>query len=70
MDIQFVLMKSMYLDFGDAEVKVGGKRTDSGEERREITEDATKRYQYLKKSSNILLPLLKFFNDDYVMFIW
>ena len=70
-------MKSMYLDFGDAEVKVegllrqpGGKRTDSGEERREITEDATKRYQYLKKSSNILLPLLKFFNDDYVMFIW
>ena len=48
----------------------GGKRTDSGEERREITEDATKRYQYLKKSSNILLPLLKFFNDDYVMFIW
>ena len=50
--------------------RCGGKRTDSGEERREITEDATKRYQYLKKSSNILLPLLKFFNDDYVMFIW
>ena len=66
----------MYLDFGDAEVKAeglpgraGGKRTDSDEERREITEDATKRYQYLKKSSNILLPLLKFFNDDYVMFM-
>ena len=24
LDIQFVLMKSMYLDFGDAEVKVEG----------------------------------------------
>lgn len=56
----------MYLDFGDAEVKAeglpgqaGGKRTDSDEERREITKDATERYQYLKKSNN-MLPLLKF----------
>ena len=63
----------MYLDFGDAEVKAeglpgraGGKRTDSDEERREITEDATERYQNLKYSSNMLLPLVKFFNDDYV----
>lgn len=63
----------MYLDFGDAEVKAeglpgraGGKRTDSDEERREITEDATERNRYLKYSTNMLLPLLKFFNDDYV----
>lgn len=66
------LVPMMYLDFGDAEVKAeglpgqaGGKRTDSDEERREITKDATERYQYLKKSNN-MLPLLKFFNDDYV----
>ena len=50
------LVPMMYLDFGDAEVKAeglpgqaGGKRTDSDEERREITKDATERYQYLKK---------------------
>ncbi|WP_294628212.1 6-bladed beta-propeller [uncultured Bacteroides sp.] len=62
----------MYLDFGDAEVKPEGllgcghgKRTDSDEERRRITQDATERYQFLKKSENIL-PLLKFFNNDYV----
>ncbi len=62
----------MYLDFGDAEVeddnlpgRASGKRTDSDEERRKITEDATERYQYLRKSGKTL-PLLKFFNDDYV----
>lgn len=62
----------MYLDFGDSEVKseglpgrAGGKRTDSDEERRRITADATERYQFLKKSGEIL-PMLKFFNDDYV----
>ena len=62
----------MYLDFGDAEVKVEGLlRQPEGREPIPVKkEDATKRYQYLKKSSNILLPLLKFFNDDYVMFIW
>lgn len=62
----------IYLDFGDAEIKsdglpgrAGGKRTDSDEERRRITTDATERYQFLKKSGKIL-PMLKFFNDDYV----
>ena len=62
----------MYLDFGDAEVeddnlpgRASGKRTDSDEERRKITEDATERYQYLRKSGKTL-PSLKFFNDDYV----
>lgn len=62
----------MYLDFGKSEVKAdglpgraGGKRTDSDDERRKITEEATERYQFLKKSGEIL-PLLKFFNDDYV----
>lgn len=62
----------LYLDFGDSEIKsdglpgrAGGKRTDSDEERRRITADATERYQFLNKSGKIL-PLLKFFNDDYV----
>lgn len=62
----------MYLDFGDYEVKseglpgcATGKRTDSDEERRRISDGATERYQYLRNSTNIL-PLLKFFNDDYV----
>lgn len=62
----------IYLDFGDWEIKsddlpgrAGGKRTDSDEERRKITVDATERYQYLKKSGKVL-PMLKFFNDDYV----
>ena len=45
--------------------RASGKRTDSDEERRKITEDATERYQYLRKSGKTL-PLLKFFNDDYV----
>lgn len=62
----------MYLDFGDSEIKAdnlpgraGGKRTNSDEERRKITQDATERYRYLRKSGKIL-PMLKFFNDDYV----
>lgn len=62
----------MYLDFGDAEVKQEGlpgcghgKRTDSDEERRRMTQDAIERYQFLKKSEN-QLPLIKFFNEDYV----
>ena len=62
----------MYLDLGDAEVKLEGlpgcghgKRTDSDEERRRVTQDATERYQFLKKSESIL-PLIKFFNNDYV----
>lgn len=61
----------IYLDFGDSEVKAdglpgraGGKRSND-EERGEITKEATERYQFLKKSEN-LLPILKFFNDDYI----
>lgn len=62
----------MYLDFGDAEVKQEGlpgcghgKRTDSDEERRRITQDAIERYKFLRKTENYL-PLIKFFNEDYV----
>lgn len=62
----------MYLDMGDAEVKEEGlpgcghgKRTDSDEEKRRISTDTQKRFQYLRKSEKIL-PLIKFFNDDYV----
>ncbi|EOS02802.1 hypothetical protein C799_00854 [Bacteroides thetaiotaomicron dnLKV9] len=62
----------MYLDMGDAEVKADGlpgravgKRNSSDEEKSEITKEATERYLFLKYSQN-LLPILKFFNDDYV----
>lgn len=66
------LIPIMYLDFGDSEVQADGlpgrawgKRTNSDKERNEATKEATERYQFLKKSENIL-PILKFFNDDYV----
>lgn len=62
----------IYLDMGDAEVKAdglpgraAGKRNSTDEEKREITKEATERYLFLKKSQN-LLPILKFFNDEYV----
>lgn len=63
----------IYLDMGDAEVKADGlpgravaKRNSSDEEKREITKEATERYLFLKYSSQNLLPVLKFFNNDYV----
>lgn len=66
------LVPIIYLDFGDAEVKDDdlpgrscGKRTGSNEEERVVVKELTERYQFLKKSKNIL-PILKFFNDDYV----
>lgn len=67
------LVPIIYLDFGDYEVKddddlpgrAYGKRTDSDEEKRMITKELTKRYQFFKKSENIL-PILKFFSNDYV----
>lgn len=66
------LVPIIYLDFGDAEVKTDGlvgrawgKRMDSDKEVEDITREAQERDQYLRKSNHIL-PLLKFFNDDYV----
>lgn len=66
------LVPIIYLDFGDSEVETDGlvgrawgKRTDSNNEIEEITKETQERDQYLRKSNNIL-PLLKFFNDDYV----
>lgn len=70
--IEKKLVPIMYLDFGDSEVKeVGlpgratGKRVDKDEERLQIVKDAQERYRFLKKS-NRFIPLMKFFNDDYV----
>lgn len=66
------LVPIIYLDFGDSEVETDGlvgrawgKRADSDNEIQEITKETQERDQYLRKSNN-LLPLLKFFNDDYV----
>ena len=66
------LVPIIYLDFGGSEVITEnllgcatGKRVSSDKERDEITRETMKRDQYLKKSNNII-PLLKFFNDDYV----
>lgn len=66
------LIPIMYLDFGDLEIQVDdlpgravGKRTDSDDERHEITREAMARYKYLRESDNSL-PMLKFFNDDFV----
>lgn len=66
------LVPIIYLDFGDSEVETDGlvgrawgKRADSDNEIQEITKETQERDQYLRKS-NHLLPLLKFFNDDYV----
>lgn len=62
----------MYLDFGDSEIKeVGlpgratGKRVDKDEERSEIVHLVQERYRFLKESDHII-PMIKFFNDDYV----
>ena len=62
----------MYLDFGDAEVKpdglpgrAWGKRTDSNKEKDEIIKETQERTRYLR-TSNHILPLLKFFDDNYV----
>lgn len=70
--IEKELVPMMYLDFGDSEVKESGlpgratgKRVDKDEERLQIVKDAQERYRFLKES-NRFIPLMKFFNDDYV----
>lgn len=62
----------IYLDFGKSEVKEDGlpgrgrgKRTNTGEERRNIIDELTERYQFLKKSDYIL-PKIKLINNDYI----
>ncbi|WP_455592667.1 6-bladed beta-propeller [Bacteroides sp.] len=66
------LVPIMYLDFGNSEVKaVGlpgratGKRVDKDEERSRIVKEAQERYRFVKESGQFV-PLMKFFNDDYV----
>ena len=67
------LIPMMYLDFGDSEIKeedlpgrAMGKRVDSDAERARIVKEAQERSQFLRHSNNHLVPLIKFFNDDYV----
>lgn len=62
----------MYLDFGDEEVKESslpgrgtGQRVSSDDERSEIMSSAQERYRFVKESNHII-PLIKFFNDDYI----
>ena len=66
----------MYLDFGDLEIKEAdlpgramGKRVDSDEERARVVKEAQERAQFLRHSNNHIVPLIKFFNDDYVYFV-
>lgn len=66
------LIPMMYLDFGDSEIKeedlpgrAMGKRVDSDAES-EDRKEAQERSQFLRHSNNHLVPLIKFFNDDYV----
>lgn len=70
--IEKELVPIIYLDFGKYEVKedglpgrAWGKRTDSDMVRNEVTIETTERDKYLRNSNNIL-PLQKYFNDDYV----
>ena len=67
------LIPIMYLDFGDLEIKEAdlpgramGKRVDSDEERARVVKEAQERAQFLRHSHNHIVPLIKFFNDDYV----
>ena len=67
------LIPIMYLDFGDLEIKEAdlpgramGKRVDSDEERARVVKEAQERAQFLRHSNNHIVPLIKFFNDDYV----
>lgn len=66
------LIPFMYLDFGDSEIKeeelpgrATGRRVDTDRERDEIVKEVQERYRFLKES-NQYIPLMKFFNDDYV----
>lgn len=65
------LVPIIYLDFGKYEVKeedlpgsAGGKRTDSDEMRRKLSEDVQVRRKFVK--SNCVVPMLKLFSDEYV----
>ena len=65
------LIQIMYIDFGDLEVKsddlpgrAWGKRTDSKEERKEISDEVKERFNFLSESDNIF-PMSKFFNKEY-----
>lgn len=66
------LIPIMYIDFGDLEVKsddlpgrAWGKRTDSKEKRKEISDAVKERFNFLSESDNIF-PMSKFFNEEYV----
>lgn len=71
------LIPIMYLDFGDLEIKEAdlpgramGKRVDSDEERARVVKEAQERAQFLRHSNNHIVPLIKFFNDDYVYVVF
>ena len=63
----------MYLDFGDSMIEeddlpgcATAKKYKSDKEMMELTEETAGRADFLR-SSNYVIPLIKFFNDDYVM---
>lgn len=62
----------MYLDFGGSEIRnedlpgrATGKRVNTDEERSDISKSVQERFRFLLES-NLVRPLIKFFNDDYV----
>lgn len=66
------LIPIMYLDFGDSEIKedglpgrATGKRVALDKERMKISASTLERSRFLR-ASNSIIPMIKFFNDDYV----
>lgn len=71
------LIPVIYLDFGDFEIKEGGlpgvavgkrtgtERTKTDSERDRLSKGMRQRAQYIRESA-LVVPLVKFFNDDYV----
>lgn len=66
------LIPVLYLDFGKQEIKEEGlpgrgwgRRTKENEKKNEILKELDTRYRYLRNSNHII-PLVKFFNNDYV----
>ena len=66
----------MYLDFGDSMIEeddlpgcATAKKYKSDKEMMELTEETAGRADFLR-SSNYVIPLIKFFNDDYVYVVF
>ena len=71
------LIPIIYLDFGDSEIKekglpgvavgkrTGTEKTKTDSERNKLSKEIRQRAQFIRESA-FVVPLVKFFNDDYV----